>query len=246
MFTGKWRTKKLTCPVCGGEITALPGDRAFACTRCEQGFEISGGRVGRLSANQVYRGWWLRARPGGPAGEGAGNVVLLPFWRFELTSPAQAFTLRETGRVPPKVRKSMRDEERFDLSRHRVFAYYPAFRTEHAQTAFDLAATLTDSQPAYELSAGAYSAGAVHASDAAERGLHFASEHLRDRSPGLALTGLCGRRSPQLVSLPFERRGGELVEGVSGARFPAGEVDEQLLGMSREYRSSAEDGEEGD
>jgi|GEM_PF-3030700 len=240
MFTEKWRTKKLTCPACGGDIVALPGDRAFACARCERGFEISGGRVGRLSANQVYRGWWLRSRPGGPAGEGAGKVVLLPFWRFELTSPAQAFTLRETGRVPPKVRKSLRDEERFDLSRHRVFAYYPAFRTAHAQTTFNLAATLTDSQPAYELSAGAYSAGAVNASDAADRGLRFASEHLGERSPGLALTGLCGRRSPQLVSLPFERRGGELIEGVSGARFPAGELDESLLALNLEYKSPPE------
>ncbi|MCX7021594.1 MAG: hypothetical protein NTW26_04835 [bacterium] len=240
MFTGKWQTKKLTCPACGGDITALPGDRAFACARCEMGFEISGGRVGRLSANQVYRGWWLRSRPGGPSGEGAGKVVLLPFWRFELTSPAQAFTLGETTHIPGNVRRRIRDEERFDLSRHRVFAYYPAFRTAHAQTAFSLAATLTDTQPAYELSAGAYSAGAVHASDAAERGLRFASEHLGDRSPGLALTGLCGRRSPQLVSLPFERQGAELLEGVSGARFPAGELDESLLALNQEYKSSPE------
>lgn len=240
MFPRKWQTKKLTCPACGGDITALPGDRAFACPRCETGFEIAGGRVGRLSANQVFRGWWLRARPGSSAGEGAGKVVLLPFWRFELTSPAQAFVLGETGRVPPKVRQSMRDEERFDLSRHRVFAYFPAFSTAHAQTAFGLSATLTDAQPAYELSAGAFSAGAVHASDTAERRLRFASEHLGDRSPGLALTGLCGRKPPQLVSLPFERRGAELVEGVSGARFQAGELDESLLALSQDYKSPPE------
>jgi hypothetical protein len=240
MFFNRWQTKRLSCPACGGEIVALPGDRAFACARCELGFEIVDGQVRHLTANQVYRGWWLRARPGGPAGEN--KVVLLPFWRFELTAPAEPFSLKDTSRFPPNVRKRMRDEERFDLSRRRVYAYYPAFRTARPTTAFDLAAALTDSQPAYELSAGACSAGAVHSSDGAERRLNFAMEHLGARSPGLALAGLCRRRSPELVSLPFERRGGELVEGVSGARLPAGELDESLLALNLDYTSAPEGG----
>ncbi|MCK4593765.1 hypothetical protein KAU45_04635, partial [bacterium] len=190
MFFKRWQVRRLNCPACGGEIVALPGDRAFACSQCELGFEIIEGQVRQLSANQVYRGWWLRARPGGPSGEGGNRIVLLPFWRFELTAPVDPFTLDDTSRIPPKVRKRVRDDERFDLSRHRVFAYYPAFRTSHPMTAFDLAAALTDAQPVYELSAGAYSAGAVHSSAGAERRLSFATEHMGDRSPGLALAGL--------------------------------------------------------
>ncbi len=235
MFFKKWQIKRLSCPTCGGEIVALPGDRAFACGQCELGFEIVEGQVRHLSANQVYRGWWLRTRPGGPSGEGRGRFILLPFWRFELTAPADPFTMKDTSRLPPTIRKQVRDDERFDLSRHRIFVYYPAFHTTRPMTAFDLAAALTDAQPSYELSAGAYSAGAVHSSVGTERRLHSATEHLADRSPGLALAGLCSHHSPQLVSLPFERRGSELVEGISGATLPAGELNEPLLELNLNY-----------
>ncbi|HDR06184.1 MAG TPA: hypothetical protein ENN88_00965, partial [Candidatus Coatesbacteria bacterium] len=149
MFPHRWRTRRLTCPACGGRIVALPGDRVFACARCEQGFEIAGGGVGPLTANQVYQGWWLRSRPEAASVEG-GGFVSLPFWRFELCAPAEPFSLKETAALPPEVRRRLREEERFDLSRNRVFAYFPAFRTQNPTTAFEVAATLTDAQPAYE------------------------------------------------------------------------------------------------
>ena len=129
MFPKHWQVKRLNCPTCGKEIVTLPGDRAFSCGQCEQGFEIIGGQVRQLAVNQVYRGWWLRARPGGPPGEGAGGIVLLPFWRFELTAPESPSTLRNASHLPAEIRERMRGEERFNIGKRRVFAYYPAFRT---------------------------------------------------------------------------------------------------------------------
>jgi len=220
----RWETRELVCPNCRRRLVVGDGDRVFTCPQCEAGFELGFAGLEPLSANQVYLGWWLRSRPEGPAGAAEEEIVRLPFWRFELRAPRDGRLKLDELPCPRAVSDRLRDE-RFDLDRRRVFAYLPAFRTRHPVSALRTAAALTDCQPEYELIAGARSRGAAYNSTEAARLLDLAVLELAESSPGMALTGCCPRRRPELVSLPFEQRGAELVESVSGTRFAAAELD---------------------
>jgi hypothetical protein len=227
--TASWRTEVLVCPQCGDRLEAGTGDRVFTCKRCETGYELGGDGLRELKANHVYLGWWLRNRPEGPAGADDERIVSLPFWRFELAAPQEKPSAEQQARIPAEVRRQISERSRFDLSTRRVYAYLPAFRTRNLDSAFEAAAAITDTQPEYELNAGARSNGATYGSREAAKLLDAAVVYQAGKSPGLALTGFCRRRPPELIGVPFEVEGGELVEGVSGTHLPLEEIDAALL-----------------
>ncbi len=203
-----WRRERLVCPKCGQKIAALPGDRVFACGQCEDGFELTSNGQESFTANQVYEGWWLQQRTSGSAGRERGELVYLPFWRFELSSP-QAAAL--TASLPPRLNPRER----------RVFIYSPAFRANSLTTTLELITTLSNAQLGYEVNAGADSRGVVYTSYDAEVTLEFAIKLLAPQSEILTLAGSCPHRRGELLSIPFERHGEELFDSLTNLRILA-------------------------
>ena len=202
-----WQRERLVCPKCGQKIAALPGDRVFACGQCEDGFELnSSGNREQFTANQVYEGWWLQRRTSGSAGRERGELVYLPFWRFELSSSPAAVL---PASLPPRLNPRER----------RVFIYSPAFQTNSLTTTLELITTLSNAQRTYEVNAGADSRGAVYTSYDAEVTLEFAIKLLATQSEILTLAGSLPHRRGEILSIPFERHGEELFDSLTGLRI---------------------------
>ncbi len=200
-----WHSERLVCPKCERKLAALPGDRVFACDRCEEGFELTDGGREPFTANQVYEGWWLQQRTSGSSRRERGELVYLPFWRFELTGSSSA----KLAELPPQINPHER----------RVFIYTPAFKTDSLTTTLELITTLSNAQLAYEVNAGADTRGAVYTSLDAEITLEFAIGLLAAQSQILTLGGSLPHRRGEILSIPFERHGGELSDSLTGLRI---------------------------
>jgi len=201
-----WHRERLVCPKCEQKIAALPGDRVFACNRCEEGFELTDDGREPFTANQVYEGWWLQRRTSGSTRRERGELVYLPFWRFELSSSPVATLPAE---LPPRL----------NPREQRVFIYAPAFRPTSLTTTLEMITTLSDAQLGYEVNAGADSGGAVYTSYDAEVTLEFAIRLLAAQSAALTLAGSLPHRRGEILSIPFERHGGELSDSLTGLRI---------------------------